>query len=607
MECIKRLTNTIVEDIDTVWEVMLGYVGDVSSFVNGICGIAALLYIGSKVWASYAKGESLDIYSLLRPFVIGILCVSFTTIVVPGIRFLCDPVCNYFDAMAEKSNQMVDGVDYLQAAKDAKAKCEKAMEDAKKKENADKSWWQPKAGGVFDKIGFFFSHFWRYFKTGAFYVFGWIFDLLGTLMMCLTKIILVFTRTFSLSVMVMLGPIVFAGSMFPGFKDGLKQWIARFVCIYMWMPFFSLADIFINVINNLIGKNMFESLQAKTTQLNSYSDYHQLMFELMNFQGNMYVISGLVCLVAVALYKAVPTLASWIIAGGDASGNLGSVADLAAHAGAMAAAAPAGLGGGGHGAEPAVGKAAAQMAGGGGAVGRSMASGGASGGGGATGGLSGGGGASGAAGGLSGGGAGGGGAASGGAGGAAGGGGLLSNAGGKIAKAGAGGLGRAIATGTGASSGGGGAAGGLSGGGASGGDGGSSSGGASPIRMSDGGGESPGSAESEGSAGSGDTQGTSEPHLSRGMKFRRGMHRWNNASRMRHGDEDDRAQVASSTMASNGILRMAVGDKNRDVQMAAVRNPYVSNRTLKRAIRKGYQETANAAMQELLRRGEQIR
>ena len=38
---------------------------------KGIAGLGALFYVAAKVWQSLASAEPIDVYPLLRPFVIG--------------------------------------------------------------------------------------------------------------------------------------------------------------------------------------------------------------------------------------------------------------------------------------------------------------------------------------------------------------------------------------------------------------------------------------------------------------------------------------------------------------------------------------------------------
>ena len=43
---------------------------------KGIAGLGALFYVAAKVWQSLASAEPIDVYPLLRPFVVG-FCIMF--------------------------------------------------------------------------------------------------------------------------------------------------------------------------------------------------------------------------------------------------------------------------------------------------------------------------------------------------------------------------------------------------------------------------------------------------------------------------------------------------------------------------------------------------
>src|SRR6201991_1203970 len=43
-------------------------------------------------------------------------------------------------------------------------------------------------------------------------------------------------RTFKLIVLAILGPLCFGLSVFDGFQHTLKQWLARYVNVFMWLP-----------------------------------------------------------------------------------------------------------------------------------------------------------------------------------------------------------------------------------------------------------------------------------------------------------------------------------------------------------------------------------
>ncbi len=322
---MREFVDSCVENIDNFFDAMLVYSDKIAGVLGGLCGLAALFYIGSKVWGNYSRGESIEIYPLLRPFVIGLICANFNVVVVGGIRGLADPVCDYFKDMEMKTSAA-----NVKSELNAELKKVRQEADDLQKQLEEEGNEEDEGVGVGKAIRRAFNNMWQKAKNGLFIAFAWLIGWIAELLAALTKFVLAFTRCFSMSVMCILGPLVFAISIFPGYKQGISQWIARFVCIYMWIPLFHLVDIFINTVTLEIGKAMvgqISSLVAEAKATGGGVEY--ISFRLQGIQANLAIVGALISLLTAALYKSVPTLASWIIAGGDASGQLSSVAGFA--------------------------------------------------------------------------------------------------------------------------------------------------------------------------------------------------------------------------------------------------------------------------------------
>ena len=340
---MREFVDSCVDHIDNFFEAMLVYSDKIAGTLGGLCGLAALLYIGSKVWGNYSRGESIEIYPLLRPFVIGLICANFNVVVVDGIRGLADPICGYFKEMSVKTSPAE-----VQSQLNAQLKKVRQEADAlqKKLSEEDVGDVDENGRGIGKVIKRAFNNFWQNIKNNIFLGFAWLIGWIAELLAALTKFVLAFTRCFSMSVMCILGPLVFAISIFPGYKQGLSQWIARFVCIYMWIPLFYLVDIFINTVTLEIGRSMVNQISAMVAEAKATGGgVEYITFRLQGIQANLAIVGALISLLTAALYKSVPTLASWIIAGGDASGQLSSVAGFAMNAAAFAGMGAAALGG----------------------------------------------------------------------------------------------------------------------------------------------------------------------------------------------------------------------------------------------------------------------
>ncbi|MHC8418201.1 conjugative transposon protein TraJ, partial [Bacteroides hominis] len=64
-------------------------------------GLGALFYVAAKVWQSLASAEPIDVYPLLRPFVIGFCIMFFPTFVLGTINSVMSPVVKGCNNMLE--------------------------------------------------------------------------------------------------------------------------------------------------------------------------------------------------------------------------------------------------------------------------------------------------------------------------------------------------------------------------------------------------------------------------------------------------------------------------------------------------------------------------
>ena len=102
-------------------------------------------------------------------------------------------------------------------------------------------------------------------------------------------------RTFKLIVLAILGPLCFGLSIFDGFQHSLKQWLARYVNVFMWLP---VANIFGAIIAK-IQENMI--IAANTGNLGG------------NEFGNTNTAYLIFLLIGIVGYFTVPSVANYIM------------------------------------------------------------------------------------------------------------------------------------------------------------------------------------------------------------------------------------------------------------------------------------------------------
>ena len=276
--------------LNNLYDQMIPLCSGMIGVARGIAGFAALWYIAARIWKHIAAAEPVDIYPLLRPFAIGFCIIAFPS-VLAVINGVLQPVVTATQGMVTNSNQAIATLlDNEQVPPDPQQQGTTTM-------NGDPDKWYQ------------YSH--PDSSTGttanttnmADQFSGWGFknmikkaiaELLNVLFeaaaLCIDTI-----RTFKLIVLAILGPLCFGLSVFDGFQHSMKQWIARYVNVYMWLP---IANIFGAIIAK-IQVNMIQLEQSGGSAAPHFGD--------MNTTYLIFMVIGIVG------YFTVPGIANYIM------------------------------------------------------------------------------------------------------------------------------------------------------------------------------------------------------------------------------------------------------------------------------------------------------
>lgn len=286
------LQGVLAQLYDQMMPLCQGMIG----VARAIAGFAALWYIGSRIWKHIAAAEPVDVYPLLRPFAIAI-CIAAFPAVLSVMNGVLQPIVTATQGMVDNSNAAIA---YLTRQPDEDNTLPAGQQNA----DPDK-WYQyshpdnaSPDGSSTNPIAAAFSG-WSLKNM----VRKWIAELLNILFqaaaLCLDTI-----RTFKLIVLAILGPLCFGLSVFDGFQHTLKQWIARYVNVFMWLP---IANIFGAIIAK-IQVNMITL--ANSGQLGG------------NAFGNTSTAYLIFLLIGILGYFTVPSIANYIMnVGGHALFN----------------------------------------------------------------------------------------------------------------------------------------------------------------------------------------------------------------------------------------------------------------------------------------------
>ena len=283
---ILSIWTTLETVRDTVLSGKIEALSSIASLLAAILAAGTLL----KMSKDYIQGQPLDLWDLLRPIVLLTLVCLFRPLVLGPL----DSLVNVFTRDAAEAVSVSTG-EYVKQWGENVAKMDvytvqNSMQDAAK-EIAEIA--EDKSG-----IGRFFATAWIAIKKVVMHRFHLmsmgIGPVVGAILFLLVKILLFVQQILCNTYLLMnslLGPFIMALAILPGFETGLKNWVARYIQIAMWIP----IGYFVMYINLQIG-NAFCNLAA-AGQTGLAMDWFMIALQI-------------VALVSVA---SVPKMAAWVI------------------------------------------------------------------------------------------------------------------------------------------------------------------------------------------------------------------------------------------------------------------------------------------------------
>lgn len=290
---------------------------DMSGVAKGIAGLGALFYVAYRVWQALSRAEPVDVFPLLRPFVIGFCIMFFPTVVLGTINGVMSPIVKGTNKIL--AGQTFDMKEYRQQ-KD-QLEYEAMRRNPETAYLVDKEVFEEKLDelGVFDAIeicGLYIERgFYKVQKTLQ----DWFRSLLELLFQA-APLVIDTIRTFFLIVLSILGPIAFAISVWDGFQASLTQWLMRYLSIYLWLPV----------------SDLFSSVLAKIQVLMIQRDIDKLTDPSFIPDGSntVYIIFMLIGIVG---FFTVPSVSKWIVTAGGGGTYTRNVTRAATGAGRVAA------------------------------------------------------------------------------------------------------------------------------------------------------------------------------------------------------------------------------------------------------------------------------
>ena len=286
-----------------LYEEMMPLCSQMTGVAKGIAGLGALFYVAYRVWQSLSRAEPVDVYPLLRPFVIGFCIMFFPTVVLGTINSVLSPVVTGTNGILQ--TQTLDMNQYREQKDRLELEAMKRNPETSylvDKEEFDKKLDDlgitdaPEICGMYIDRAMYNTKKW----------FQELFRNLLELMSQAAALVIDTLRTFFLVVLSILGPISFAISVWDGFQATLTQWFVRYISIYLWLPV----------------SDLFSSVLARIQVLMLQKDIEQLTDPNFIPDGsNAVYITFLI--IGIIGYFTIPTVAGWIVQAGGGAGNYG--------------------------------------------------------------------------------------------------------------------------------------------------------------------------------------------------------------------------------------------------------------------------------------------
>jgi conjugative transposon TraJ protein len=306
--------HTVLENL---YAEMIPLCSQLISVARGIGGFGATFYIGYRVWRHIANAEAIDFFPLFRPFVIALLIGIFPT-VLSVMNGILKPTVSATESMINNSN---DAVKKLLLEREAAIKATKKWQVLVGESGFGdrKEWYKythpgkdPGDEGWFESIGNDFKFSFQQIEYNIRYMIKLAIATILQILYYAASLCIDTIRTFHLVVLAILGPLVFAMSIFDGFQHTLTIWLGRYINIYMWLPC-------ANIFGSLLGKIQENMIKIDIGQLQTNDD---TFFTTTDAAYLIFMVIGIIG------YFTIPSVANYIVHASGGSALLSKVTNM---------------------------------------------------------------------------------------------------------------------------------------------------------------------------------------------------------------------------------------------------------------------------------------
>lgn len=318
-----------------VYDDMIPLCAKITTVARGIAGFGAIFYIVVRAGRNLAAAETIDFFPLLRPFVLAVLIGLYPSC-LDVINGLLKPTVEATNGLVASSDNAVR--ELLDIERQLRSKGKVQFPAGSPGDEDVKEWYKyahPEQESGQEESWGLWSLMWGKVEGTVTYYLKLIISKILQILFYAAALCIDAMRTFHLVILAIIGPFVFALSVYDGFQHTLSIWLARYINIYMWLPVANLFSAMLSKIQqNMIKTDIDAVLAGGTTATYDYTNLAYLVFLIVGIIG----------------YFSVPSIANYIVhaSGGNVlmskvTGMTTSMVSMAATGGASAA----GGGGGG--------------------------------------------------------------------------------------------------------------------------------------------------------------------------------------------------------------------------------------------------------------------
>lgn len=263
-----------------------------------LCGLFALVYFANILMKTWAKGESFDFNELLKPFIIGVVIMNFN-LVYGLIDQIVEPITLMTEGIAEEQKTKLQ-------AKQTEYETKVTRYEEEKQRIIDE-----KEYDTFDKVSQFFDNF-GYYATET------LMDGVEIILSIIYSALKISIRVFNISfrvILIVLGPIAFALSLIPYFKDNWKNWIAKYINVCLYLVVAATIDVIIYKFRDIMLDIQISKYDEALKQISASGDFFGLDAP---FEAS--VITSVFMLIFVAMYLIIPSIVNMIVEKGETAG-----------------------------------------------------------------------------------------------------------------------------------------------------------------------------------------------------------------------------------------------------------------------------------------------